>query len=178
MEENLVLLRPYFCMVVIYWSTVIVSFWWGLWSFLPRCFDAFTSPLCPCKHQSLCVALSLQYFVLFCNYPLIIRALFIRWIFSIFWDTSLYISFRFLLAFWKENIISLVISFNYEHFVIFWLQFIIADYFCFLDIMDIIKIPLIRGLFYLFFSFPPIPWIMFPLKSVVLIIHFHPLFLC
>ena len=24
-----------------------------------------------------------------------------------FWDTSLYISYRFLLAFWKENIISL-----------------------------------------------------------------------
>ena len=73
-----------------------------------------------------------------------------------FWDTSLYISYRFLLAFWKENIISLVILFNYEHFVIFWLQFIIADYFCFLEIMDIIKIPLIRGLFCfsVFLQFP------------------------
>jgi len=38
-----------------------------------------------------------------------------------FWDTSLCIYFRFLLAFLKENIISLVILFNYEHFVIFWL---------------------------------------------------------
>ena len=61
MEEKLVLLSPYFYMAV------TVSFWWSLCSFLPRCFDAFTSPFCPCKHLSLCVVLSLQYFVLFCS---------------------------------------------------------------------------------------------------------------